>query len=118
MRDKLKNNLRKALFAIIFIIVLGYTFYEARFIISGPELTIFTPQNNATVTDSLLEIKGHVKNLSSLTINGRQIMITTDGLFADKLLLLDGYNTIEVKVRNKFGQENTKILGIVLRPKR
>jgi hypothetical protein len=117
MRDKLKNNLKKALFAIICITVLGYTYYEARFLISGPELTIFTPQNNATVEDSLLEIKGHVKNLSSLTINGRQIMITTDGLFSDKLLLLDGYNTIEVKVRNKFGQENKKILGIVLDPK-
>lgn len=118
MRDKLKNNLRNALFALICIIVIGYTYYEARFIINGPELTIFSPQNNAEVEDSLLEIKGSAKNLSSLTINGRQIMITPDGLFTDKLLLLDGYNTIEVKVRNKFGQENTKILGIVLTPKR
>ena len=98
----------------VLILILGYIYYEARFLINGPGLTIFSPQNHTTQTDPLLEIKGQVKNISSLTINGRPIMITPQGLFNDKLLLLDGYNTIEVKVKNKFGQENSKILNVVL----
>ena len=114
MRDKLKSNLKITFIGLICLIILGYTYFEARFLIDGPQLTISSPQNHATVSDPLLEIKGEVKNLSSLTINGRQIMITTDGSFNDKLLLLDGYNTIEVKVRNKFGQEKQEILEIVL----
>ena len=102
----------------IFIVIFGYAFYEARFLIGGPELIILSPQNHITVTDPLLNIKGGVKNISSLMVNGRQIMITPDGSFDDKLLLMDGYNTIQVKVRNKFGQESSKILEIVLlRPK-
>ncbi len=114
MRDKLKGNLKTALIGTICILIFGYIYYEARFLIDGPELTILSPQNHITVTDSLLPINGKVKNLSSLTINGRQIMITPDGSFNDKLLLLNGYNTIQVKVKNKFGQENQKILEIVL----
>ncbi|MDO8493613.1 MAG: hypothetical protein Q7S19_03675 [bacterium] len=114
MRDGLKNNLRLWLIGVICIIIFGYTLYEARFLIDGPELVIFSPKNHVTVTDSLLEIHGQVKNLSSLTINGRLIMIRPDGLFDDKLLLLDGYNTIEAKVKNKFGQETSKILEIML----
>ncbi len=111
-------NLKKLLFIIICILIFGYTFYEARFLIEGPELTIFYPENHAVVSDSLLEILGRVKNISSLTINGRPVMITPDRLFNDKLLLLDGYNTIETKVKNKFGQEQSKIIEIWLQQKK
>ncbi len=114
MRDKLKDKLRIGLIALISIIILSYTYYEARFLITGPELRVISPQNNVVVTDPLLQLNGKVRNISSLTINGRLIMITPDGSFNDKLLLLDGYNTIEIKVKNKFGQENQKILRVVL----
>ena len=114
MRDKLKGNVKTALFGIVCLLIFGYTLYEARFLIEGPELTIFSPKNHAVVENSLLEIRGQVKNISGLTINGRPIMITPDRLFSDKLLLAYGYNTIELKVINRFGQENRKIIEIVL----
>lgn len=117
MRDRLKKNIKLGIITLLCFLIFGYTFYEARFLIGGPELIINSPKNNITVTDSLLEIKGQVRNLSGLTINGRPVMITTDGLFNDKLLLLDGYNTIEVKVKNKFGQKTEEILKIFLNPK-
>ncbi len=115
MRDKLQGNLKIGLILLICSIVLGYALYEGRFIINGPELVILSPKNHLIVANSLLEIHGYVKNLSSLTIDGRQIMIRPDGFFDDKLLLLDGYNTIEAKVKNKFGQEAEKILEIWLK---
>lgn len=118
MREKLKANLKTGLIAGICISVFGYILFEARFLIEGPELLILTPKNNSTVHNSLLEIKGKVRNLSSMAINNRQIMITPDGSFNDKLLLAEGYNTIEAKVKNKFGQESSEILEIVLSPKR
>ena len=114
MRDSFKTNIRNSVFGIICIIIFGYTYYEARFLIDGPELTIFSPKNHTRVTDSLLEIRGQVKNLSNLTINGRPVMITPDGLFNDKLLLLEGYNTIGIKVKNKFGRESEEILEVIL----
>ncbi len=114
MREKLHKDLKFGLIVIICGVIFGYTFFEARYLISGPELTISSPKNNAVVKDSLLEIKGQVKNINNLTIDGRQVMITPDRSFTDKLLLLNGYNTIEVKVTNKFGQVNSRILNVIL----
>lgn len=114
MRERLKDSLKIALIGMICIIFFGYVLYEARFLIDRPELIILSPQNNTIVTKPLLTISGQANNISGLTINGRQIMIRQDGTFDDKLLLLDGYNTIEAKVKNKFGQETTRILEVVL----
>ncbi len=104
------------LISAVCITVFGYALYEARFLISGPELTILSPKNNSSVSEPLLPIKGVVKNISSLEVDGRALLIRQDGSFDDKLLLLNGYNTIQVKVKNKFGQENSKILEITLAP--
>ena len=95
-------------------LVFGYTIFEARLIVGGPKLTILSPRNHSTVSEPMIDIKGTAKNLYNLQVNGRPIFITPDGSFNDKLLLLDGYNTIEVKVTDKFGQENKQILEVML----
>ena len=82
--------------------------------IYGPELVIFSPKDNLQVTSSVLDISGTAKKISMLSVNGRTIMITPDNLFTDKLLLLPGYNRIEIKAQNKFNQEKIEILNIVL----
>ncbi|MBI3631864.1 MAG: hypothetical protein HY225_00230 [Candidatus Vogelbacteria bacterium] len=114
MKLELKKNLRVIILVSISIFVLAYIFYEARFVIYGPQLIIYSPKNNTRVTDPILQISGKAKNISMLTINGRPIMITPDNLFSDKLLLLNGYNTIEVKAKDKFDQEKSEVLQLVL----
>ena len=115
MKDRIKHNLKIALLGAGFLFLLGYTYYEARLVLWGPELTIFSPKDYAVVTDQLVEINGQARNISGLTINGRPIMTTPDGSFSDKLLLSNGHNTIEIKVFNKFNQENKKIINIWLK---
>ena len=109
-----KRNLRTVVLVTISLFIISYIFYEARFVIYGPELVIFSPKDNLQVTSSVLDISGTAKNISMLSVNGRTIMITPDNLFTDKLLLLPGYNRIEIKAQNKFNQEKIEILNIVL----
>ncbi|MBI3632830.1 MAG: hypothetical protein HY226_00905 [Candidatus Vogelbacteria bacterium] len=114
MKLEPKKDLRPIILVTISLLVIMYVVYEARFILYGPELTIFSPTNNLQTNSPLLNVTGKAKNISMLKVNGRPIMITPDNLFTDKLLLLPGYNRIEVKAQNKFNQEKSVILDIVL----
>ena len=114
MRENKRSNIKKIIIAIVVVVFVGYAIFEARSLIQGPDLIIYSPKDNEVVKNPVLDIQGKAKNIFQLTINGRPIFITPDGLFYDKLLLLNGYNTIEVKVKDKFDQESSRILNIVL----
>ena len=114
MRESKKLNSKKIIIWSIITFFLCYAIFEARSILEGPNLIIYSPSDNITVKNPVLDVRGRAKNIFSLTINGRPVFITPDGLFYDKLLLMNGYNTIEVKVKDKFDQESSKILSVVL----
>ena len=111
----LKTLLKRILVALVIIIVLGYTLYQTRNVIAGPQLTILSPANGSTHTDSFTIIKGATQNVSKVSINDRPIFIDTDGNFADAIALLSGYNIITVKAEGRFGKEITEVLELVLK---
>lgn len=102
---------------ILFAVAIGlYTIYQARHFLSGPELTLLSPQNGATVSDSLIEIKGHADNIVYISLNDRQIYVDQQGNFSENLLLFSGYNVITLKAKDKFGRETEKVLSLVYKP--
>lgn len=98
---------------IVLAVVAGYSYYEARDMIKGPEINIASPRNGVAVNRSLVEVKGTARNISHLELNGRKIFTDEQGNFSEELLLARGYNIIEVKATDKFNRETKKLLEIV-----
>ncbi len=111
---KQKITAKYTLLLILALIIVSYTIFQAHKIIIGPQVTIHTPTNGATVANTLLMVTGTAERVSLLTMNGRSIFIDTNGAFAEKLLLSPGYNTITIEAQDKFGKKITKSLQVVL----
>ena len=102
------------------VIVVGiitiYSFYQIYGFAKGPVLSITYPSSGMTMKKSLIEIRGFVKNASFITMNDNQIFINEKGKFSEKLLLLEGYNVIEVEVKDRFERIKSEKLELVYKP--
>ncbi|MEX0934811.1 MAG: hypothetical protein WDZ70_00600 [Candidatus Paceibacterota bacterium] len=93
--------------------LLGYGYHAVNPFLAGPSLTLITPEDNAHLEKPLIEVRGSVQNLSHLYLNGRSITMTQEGTFAEELLLVPGYNTVELTGTDRFGREITTRRQIV-----
>ena len=89
--------------ALALIIVL-YALDKTQNLLVGPEIIVQTPLNGAVVLDATIPIEGTAKNITKISINGRQISIDQKGVFKDQLVILEGYNIITVAGRDRFGK--------------
>lgn len=89
--------------------------YKAKDFLSGPEITVKSPSNGQTISNSYLEITGMAKNISSLRLNGNQIFTDEKGFFKQGLLLAKGYSIIEISAQDKFGRNVEKKLEIIMK---
>ncbi len=106
----------KILIAILIITgIAGYSLYQGRNLIKGPELIITSPANGITVSDPIISINGSAKNISYISLNDRQIFVDKDGIFKEELLLASGYNVWKVEAKDKFGRVVSKKIEIILK---
>jgi hypothetical protein len=108
----MKRNPRTLVTIAFFALFLLYGAFEAIKLFLGPSLVIENPKDLSTIHDPLVSVNGFVKRVAYITINDRQIFADTTGYFEDKLLLLPGYNIIELGVKDRFGNELTKELRL------
>ena len=79
-----------------------------------PELTVFSPEQNAIVEESRFEITGTTNEGAQVFINGVTVPVETDGTFTGSAILQTGPNTIEIRAINSFAREKT-IERVVIR---
>lgn len=114
MQNNIKFLLKTALITVSVFIIIGYSYYESRNLILGPILDFVSPINGSSTTNSVIEVKGKVKNISFVSLNDNQIFTDKNGLFSEKLLLSPGYNIIKLSVKDRFGRQKEKFLELVL----
>ena len=95
------------------IVFLSYGLWQSRLLIQGPVITITKPRNGAIVSDTNTMLTGKVKNVSYITLNGRQIYADEVGNINESLWLPEGYNIIQVSGTDKFGRNITRTIEIV-----
>ena len=93
----------------------GYFFYEARGVIFAPTLEILTPEEDATVGTSRLQVSGRTDPYLKVWISGREAQADEQGFFSDVVPVWPGYNELGIRVTDKFGNETKKILKIVVK---
>lgn len=100
----------------MFVVGFGlYGLYKASNFLIGPKIFIESPEEGKAVSNSYLEIKGTVKNVSTLSLNGQQIFTDENGFFKENLLLARGYNIIEIAATDKFGHQTKIQREVILR---
>jgi hypothetical protein len=105
----------KPLLVVVFIIFLSvYIYFQFNRFLRGPSLSNISVSNNSVVTDSLLPVSGTLTNVDFAWLNGRQIFTNPRGEFEEDVLLLPGYNIIELRARDRFGRSFSKRFEIVL----
>lgn len=107
--------LKISLFSVLGLIILGYSLFQAQKIIVGPVIEVYTPENGATYSQTLIEIEGRARNIAYLNLNDRPIFTDKNGYFKEKLLLSPGYNIIKLDAKDKFKKYTEKKLELILK---
>lgn len=112
--SKFKQGFNIRLFVIIFSIFLlvSYGLFNARNLILGPSIEIFSPMSETETNENTILIKGRAKNITFLSLNERPIFVDREGLFEEKLLISPGFNIIELKAKDRFKQELLKTIKV------
>ncbi|HEV7449761.1 MAG TPA: hypothetical protein VGP13_04475 [Candidatus Paceibacterota bacterium] len=93
-------------FAIIaaILVVLGYGLFEARRIISGPELAIDSPIDGTATSSSVVTIVGTAQNISFLSINDKPFYTDEAGKFVYRYSPPPGYTIVVARATDRFGR--------------
>jgi hypothetical protein len=115
MYERSGKTIIKTISLIVVILgIVGYSLYQAKNIISGPELAIESPFNGSTVNEPAVAVRGFAKNVAYISLNDRQIFIDKEGAFNEELLLAPGYNIWKLEAKDKFGRVVSKKIEVIL----
>lgn len=109
------STIRNFTLVLLITIILVYSAFQAYKLVSGPQIEVFTPQNGAVYSQTLIEIKGKAQNIAYLNLNDRKMYTDKNGYFSEKFLLSPGYNIIKIDAKDKFGKYVEKRLEIILK---
>ena len=109
-------NIRRFIIFLSFFLIILYGIFNARNLILGPSIEIFTPPSAETETlNNIITLKGKVENMTFLSLNERLIFADTNGIFEEQLLLSPGFNIITIKARDRFKKEAQKTIKVYYR---
>jgi hypothetical protein len=115
MQSKEKKILKNILFGLIIFIVVSFSVFQSKNLITGPKIKVVSPINGQIAEESLIKVTGITKNISEIKLNGRNIFVDEKGVFNERVLLSYGYNTITLEGKDRFNREIKEELELVLK---
>ncbi|MDB5266866.1 MAG: seg [Parcubacteria group bacterium] len=100
-------------FGFLFVLLVAYTLFQARFLILGPHLRVDTPIDGATTPTPVVRITGNAQNIAYISLNDRPIFIDAKGNFSEKLIAAPGLDIITLRARDRFGRSTEKEIRVV-----
>ena len=110
-------NLKRVISILAITLFIGsifyYSYYQSRGVISGPQISVLSPENGKTYSDPLVHVYGTTERAKEITLDGREIFIDLEGNFGEELLLAHGYNIIELAARDAEGHNTKQTLEVI-----
>ena len=113
MNQDVKKILKIVVLSIFFLFIIIYAFFVSKDLIFGVKIINVNITDGAKITNSVMEVHGNAKNAINLSLNGREISIDKDGNFNETIVLLLGYNIINITAKDKFGNIDEKNYKII-----
>lgn len=92
----------------VFLILLGYIFFQNRYVFLNPPLEVVAPVENAVFDTTRVMASGRTDPNASVFVNGEAAFLDKRGSFQKYLTLFPGKETLEITAVNRFGKE-TKV---------
>ena len=112
-------TLRKVLYYVCLLIVscllIGYTMFQARFLLAGPVVTLINPPEQVQ-TQRQITLEGTARNIAYLTLNGRQIYTDKNGYFKEALVLENGYTITTLQAHDRYERSRSYTQEFVYTP--
>ncbi len=99
---------------VFFLIVVGYAYYEAQGVLFGPSIKVTSQVSE--VQEPFVMIRGQAERIASLSMNGKPISVTEEGIFEEPYLLAPGYNRIVLEAKDKYGRRRSAEIEIIYTP--
>jgi hypothetical protein len=93
----------------------GYVLFQARFMIQGPQIHITTPIPTSS-NERIVTVAGNARNITKITLNGRQIFTDEYGQFEEALVLENGYTIATIAAVDRYGRETSVAQPVVYTP--
>lgn len=105
--------MRRYITVAFLLLIAAYAIFQGRFIIFGPEISIDSPKDEATLDAGPLVVSGTAKNVSFLSLDDRPIYTDESSHWEEKLIVLPGLNIIKLDSRDRFGREREKTIRVL-----
>lgn len=110
----LPRIIKGLMLGIIATALLGYLGWNIRQIFQPPEITVYSPQNQETVRESIVEVRGKTERGATVFINDQQVLLDKTGAFGEEVGLQKGINLIKITGVKRYSKERTIWLNINL----
>lgn len=90
-----------------------YIGFRFKSLASGPQVTISYPPAYSLLDSGFVTVTGTAKRVSQLTVNGQEVLPTTDDTFSASLLVPPGYSILKIEARDRFAHRYHTELPIV-----
>jgi len=107
------QRLQLGVILIILIIFFGYLFKQYQSLITGPSLTIFSPQENLVVEKGTIIVSGKTDSEVKVLINNQEIYPNQKGEFSQEISLVKGINQIVISAENQKGKRKTIVREVI-----
>jgi hypothetical protein len=92
-----------------------YVSYQARFLITGPQISM-TTELDVRQNTRQIELQGTATNISHLQLNGRPIFTNPKGEFTTAVILENGYTVTTLTAEDRYGRITTVTRTFVYSP--
>lgn len=105
---------RHALLGVLFLLLLSYSLFQARFLILGPRIWIESPEDGAQVFEPMVKISGRASNIAWISLNGSPIFTNEEGFWEEVLIVSKGTSIMTLSAKDRFGRETEESVRIIL----
>jgi cytoskeletal protein RodZ len=97
--------IKNLLIAVAVAMCLWFLAYRLEKIVSPPQLTLSSPDNNIITKERSILVKGRAESETELTVNAEAVLLDLQGNFEKQVELKAGINTIIITAEKKFGRK-------------
>jgi hypothetical protein len=101
MSNNQGNKLSRIGIGIFFILAIAYGFFEARWVLLGPAINIFTDMS--PTTSAFIRIQGRMDHINTASLNGMPLTVTENGIFDEGYALVPGVNQLYFDATDRYG---------------
>ena len=108
MNLNVKKILKIGSISIFFLVIIVFAFLRSYDLIFGVKIKDVNIKDGEKMVENIIQVTGNAKNATFLTLNGRAISVNQQGDFNETIALLSGYNIVNIRAVDKFGDIDEK----------